>query len=337
MSIGWVIAKLRPGNCASTARKLFSSASLLAACHSSRGNNCRNMSVSLRPIGSMPISSEPLRETTRTSSGIAAIKALSTSCTIRVVVSRLMEGMDSSWIIRSPSSRVGMKVLPTKGNSSVVTTSKLAASTSNMRGLSRAAASKGRYSAVSLRLSQGSSCSSLLIRNEATTGITVSENTSEPSNANTMVIVTGPNNLPSSPCNDSKGRNTIMIMMMPAVTGTATSFTARKIICRRGSGCFCLAVIAIADTMFSTITIDESTSMPMAITKPPRLIRLADMSSIFIMMNVKSADKGSTTATVNAALTLPRNKPSRITTSTTASSSACATVLTAPAINTLRS
>ena len=44
-----------------------------------------------------------------------------------------------------------------------------------------------------------------------------------------MVSATGVNNLPSNPCRLSKGKNTITMIAMPAVTGAATSEVACKI------------------------------------------------------------------------------------------------------------
>ena len=55
----------------------------------------------------------------------------------------------------------------------------------------------------------------------------VSDNTSEPLSAKTIVNATGVNNLPSSPCKVSKGKNTIIIIKIPEVTGPATSAVAR--------------------------------------------------------------------------------------------------------------
>ena len=87
--------------------------------------------------------------------------------------------------------------------------------------------SAGRYSAVALRTSQGSSCAGWPIRNDASTGITVSESTSEPDSAKTIVSATGLKSLPSSPCSVSSGRNTITMIAMPEATGSVTSRTAR--------------------------------------------------------------------------------------------------------------
>ena len=81
--------------------------------------------------------------------------------------------------------------------------------------------------------------------------------------------------------------------------------------------------------MFSTTTTAASTSMPMAIASPPRLIRLADMPNWRIRMKVTSAASGRVSATTRAARKLPRNSTSSTTTSTMASSRARDTVPTA--------
>ena len=81
--------------------------------------------------------------------------------------------------------------------------------------------------------------------------------------------------------------------------------------------------------MFSTTTTAASTSMPMAMARPPRLMRFALMPDWPMRMKVASAASGSVTATTSAARKLPRNKSSSTTTRTMASSSARDTVPTA--------
>ena len=71
-------------------------------------------------------------------------------------------------------------------------------------------------------------------------------------------------------------------------------------------------------TVFSTTTTDESTSIPIAITKPPKLIKFADMEKWLINIKVARAATGKDIETISAALKLPRNKASNMITSTTA-------------------
>ena len=191
----------------------------------------------------------------------------------------------------------------------------------------RAKSRIGEYSRSAWRGSQGSSCCTFLNRKDDSTGMTVSDRMSELASANTIVIATGTKNLPSRPCSVIKGRNTTAMIRMPAATGAATSRTARNTTCWRGS--LSLPSWARCWTMFSTTTTAPSTSMPSAIARPPRLIRLADMPYQRIRMKVASADSGSTAATVTAARRLPRKAPSSTSTSTVASSSALDTVPTA--------
>lgn len=89
--------------------------------------------------------------------------------------------------------------------------------------------------------------------------------------------------------------------------------------------------------MFSTTTTAASTSMPMAIASPPRLIRFALSPVRRISRKVVSTDSGRVTATTTAARTLPRNSSSSTTTSTIASTNALPTVPVARSISSLRS
>lgn len=118
------------------------------------------------------------------------------------------------------------------------------------------------------------------------------------------------------------------MISMPAATGAATSRTARNTTCKRGSFCAVLSWPRCCTT-FSTTTTAASTSMPNAMARPPRLIRLADIPVVRIRMKVANADSGNTMATVIAARRLPRKAPSNMSTNTVASISALDTVPTA--------
>ena len=89
-----------------------------------------------------------------------------------------------------------------------------------------------------------------------------------------MVSATGPNSLPSSPCRVSSGRNTMTMMTMPEVTGAATSRGGAVDQVQRRQAVLRLRRAGLST--FSTTTTAASTSMPMAMARPPRLIRLAD-------------------------------------------------------------
>ena len=294
------------------------------------------MSLSFRPIGSRPSSSDPTRDTMFSTSGTAASSAC---CTARSSSSERSSEIDGDFCNcnrMSPSSMVGMKLLPVP-KYAPMPTSKTSTAIPNARAVEvRTFSSSGRYTALTLRISQGSWCSRSFNSSEASTGTKVSDSSSEAPSANTMVSATGANILPSSPSRVSNGRKVRQMISMPAVTGLATSWVAANTRCRRGR----CAPGASGDsrlTVFSTTTTAASTSMPMAMASPPRLIRLALCPVQRISRKVHSAASGRISATTMAARSSPRNSNSSTTTSTVASSSAFCTVPTARLIRWLRS
>ena len=174
------------------------------------------------------------------------------------------------------------------------------------------------------------------MRNAASTGMTVSDSSSAAASANPIVSATGLNRRPSSPCSDSSGMNTVMMMTTPATSGTTTSFTASSVMRSRAfrSG---FVFSAMRCSTFSTTTTAQSTRSPMAMARPPNDIIFADQPNSRMMMNVERTASGRHAATTTAALRLPRNNTSRMTTSTMASISTRCTVHTAFSINSLRS
>jgi len=223
-----------------------------------------------------------------------------------------------------------MKLLPSRPKAPAAASRATSEPITNGRPCARAVASTRSYKAASFLTSHGLLWTPRLISHEARTGTTVSDNSSDEASAKTMVNATGPNILPSSPCKVRSGRKTRMMMTMPEATGAATSRVARKTRCRVGRlpGAACSPPASWLST-FSTTTTAASTSMPMAMARPPRLIRLADSPKARIRMKVASAESGSINATTSAARRLPRKARSRSTTSTMASSSALDTVPTA--------
>ena len=89
--------------------------------------------------------------------------------------------------------------------------------------------------------------------------------------------------------------------------------------------------------MFSTMTTDESTRMPMAIASPPKDIRLAEIPNCRMMIKEPSTVKGSTVPTVMAERRLPKNNKSTISTRITAWAKAPSTVPTAFSTRVVRS
>lgn len=193
-----------------------------------------------------------------------------------------------------------------------------------------------RYGAVSSD-GRGETVEGLVIAlREASTGTSVSARSSAAASANMMVSATGANNLPSSPSSETSGRNTSAMMSRPAETGTITSLVARKTWFSRGVESLSFTW-ASRSTTFSTTTTAPSTSMPMAMASPPRLIRLAVSPQARIRIKQMSAAIGSVVATIAAARQSPRNSISSTTTSKVASSSASSTVPTARPIRSERS
>ena len=80
--------------------------------HSLLGLSTRKVSVSFRPIGSRPSSSEPTRATIDLTSGTLAKMACCTRVSMAMEASSEMDGTFCSCTRMSPSSSVGMKVLP---------------------------------------------------------------------------------------------------------------------------------------------------------------------------------------------------------------------------------
>ena len=78
--------------------------------------------------------------------------------------------------------------------------------------------------------------------------------------------------------------------------------------------------------MFSTMTIEPSTSRPMAIARPPIDIRLAEIPRTFIARKVKAMQNGIDKATTREGLTAPRKTKRTSETSTIPSIRALVTV-----------
>ena len=163
----------------------------------------------------------------------------------------------------------------------------------------------------------------------------VSANNKEADKAKTMVNATGANNLPSKPSNESNGKNTMAIIRIPELTGDETSLTAH--LTRLTTGACWSSSWAKCATTFSTITTAASTSKPMAMAKPPKLMRLADKPNWRMRINVPNTDKGRMIATTKAARILPKKATKIITTRIAASVKALLTVCTAFSTNTERS
>ena len=127
-----------------------------------------------------------------------------------------------------------------------------------------------------------------------------------------MVYAIGLNIFPSMPSRVKSGRKTIMIITMPKVIGLPTSFADSRILWRRPSLWCSFSERCLK--IFSIITTEPSTIMPMAMANPPRDMRFADMPIHCMAINVVRAATGSVAATIRALLILPRKRKRMTTT-----------------------
>ena len=114
ISIGCVNDASSPGKPSATVRSSSTSHALSGTRHSAIGFSTRKPSVSFSPIGSRPSSSEPERATMLRTSGTRSRIARCTRASMAIVCARLIDGSFSSCMMTSPSSIVGMKLLPSR-------------------------------------------------------------------------------------------------------------------------------------------------------------------------------------------------------------------------------
>ena len=150
-----------------------------------------------------------------------------------------------------------------------------------------------------------------------------------------MVSASGLNILPSSDSRVNSGTKTIMMMRMAKTTGRETSRTASKVISVRERWESPLS--RMWREIFSVTTIAPSTTMPMAMARPPRLIRFAVTPCQPISRNATAAVRGSETATVSAARRSHSTRKSTATTRRTPCPSAVETVSMQAWIRSVRS
>ena len=164
---------------------------------------------------------------------------------------------------------------------------------------------------------------------EASTGISVSESTSEPAIAKAMVNAIGLNSFPSRPSSANNGRNTTIMMMIAKAIGFATSLAAASTAEVRLTFSPCAWRSAMRRKAFSTITTAPSTIMPMPIARPASDIRLAERPNCCMPMNAISIASGRATMTTSAERSSPRNRNSTTATRIEPSTSAAVAVPTA--------
>ncbi len=103
---------------------------------------------------------------------------------------------------------------------------------------------------------------------EASIGISVIATTSEISIANVTVSAWSRNNWPATPCTNTSGKNTATVVSVDAITAIETSrapFIAASTM---------LMPCSRMRAMFSSTTIESSTTMPVASARPPSDITL---------------------------------------------------------------
>ena len=162
---------------------------------------------------------------------------------------------------------------------------------------------------------------------DASAGMIVKAMTSDASKAMTIVTATGANSFPSRPSRVNSGRKTIQIIRIPDATGLKTCPTAAMTAaCVTASVRVPIPVLPNSASIFSTTTTAASTSMPSAMARPPRLIRLAVNPKYFIIRKVVRSASGNEIATTSAALNPPRNRTRITATSRAASINALSTV-----------
>ncbi len=132
---------------------------------------------------------------------------------------------------------------------------------------------RSSFSSAAARTAASSTPSPAGRRNQyASTGITVSDTSSEASRATVTVMANGANSWPTKPPTRAIGANTATVVSVEAVTAPATSRTPVTI------ACCLLSPYDRCRLMFSSTTIESSTTRPTAIVNAPRVNRLSDWS-----------------------------------------------------------
>ena len=139
--------------------------------------------------------------------------------------------------------------------------------------------------------------------NEASTGMIVRAQISEPTRANTTVIAIGRNIFPSMPRRAMIGRYTMVMVITPNATGRATSRQAARTFSKWDDESFRRS--RRTRTIFSIMTTEPSTMIPKSMA--PRLIRLPLMPAIRMATKAIIMDKGMAAATISPPRKLPSN------------------------------
>ena len=161
------------------------------------------------------------------------------------------------------------------------------------------------------------------------------ERISEIASAMPMVIARGANIFPSMPSSESSGMKTRIMMPTPKSTGVPTSAAASRTIRALDSPDFRRAPSRAK--VFSTTTTEPSTMMPMAIAKPPKDIRFAEIPCCPMTMKVINGVRISVATTITELRTSPRKTKSTTITRMMPSTSTFATLSSAASTRSVRS
>ena len=139
--------------------------------------------------------------------------------------------------------------------------------------------------------------------------------------ANTMVNPSCSNICPDRPFIVASGRYTTMVVIVEAIIEAVTSFVPSKAACFRSGVLFCLL------KQLSITTMEESTIIPMAMTREPSVTMFMENPIILIRIRVRNREMGMEAPTIRLALKSPKNRKIMIMEMTTAITMVSATSL----------
>ena len=133
-------------------------------------------------------------------------------------------------------------------------------------------------------------------------GIRVIATISDINIANVMVSAWSRNNCPATPCTNTSGKNTATVVRVDAITAIETSRAPLTAACR------IVAPASRMRAMFSSTTIESSTTIPVASASPPSDMTLRLTPAWPMKKNVVIRDIGSDRKMMNVLRTSLRKK-----------------------------
>ena len=180
-------------------------------------------------MGSDAISAVPVRAKTRSISGNLAFSVASSCCCIATDCERLVPGMRSAWMAKSPSFRLGTNSLPMRVaiRPHSTTATAAAASITALAAITRS--SSGPYQRLACTTRKFSVSLTRWPMNRATAaGMKVTDRIMAPTSAATTVNAIGWNIFPSTPVRAKMGKYTTMMMSCPNSSARRDSLDARN-------------------------------------------------------------------------------------------------------------